>query len=79
MPNGEIKFDTPTDEFGRPPQENPGVDLAGKLIQWGFAKDRQQAQYVLIGFVVVVLIVAYFIYHSLSGSSVPTEPIYSMK
>lgn len=77
MPNQEIKFDTTADEFGRPPQRDSGVDLAGKIIGWGLAKNRQQAQYVLVGVTIAALIVAYFIYHSFSGgSSVPTAPVY---
>ena len=73
-----MTFDTPSDEFGRPPQEVRGVDIAGKLVTWGFVSTKEQAQYVLAGVAAVVLIIAYLIYHSFTGgSSVPTTPVYS--
>jgi hypothetical protein len=78
MPEQQIKFDTPADEFGRPPQQSAGSDITGKLIQWGFVSTRQEAQYALVGVAVVALILAYFLYGKLGGgSSVPTEPVYS--
>lgn len=79
MPDQQIKFDTPADEFGRPPQQSMGADLTGKLIKWGFVSSRQEAQYVLGGIAVVAIILAIFLYRALSGgSSVPTEPVYGI-
>lgn len=77
MPEQQIKFDTPADEFGRPPQESAGSDITGKLVQWGFVATRQEAQYALVGVAAIALIVAYFLYRGVSGGSdVPTEPVY---
>ena len=77
MPDQQIKFDTPADEFGRPPQQSAGTDLTGKLILWGFVSNRQQAQYVLAGVAVLAVILAYFLYGAFSGgSSVPSTPVY---
>ncbi len=58
----EMQFDTPDDEFGRPPEQKPGIDIMGKLVSWGLAKDRQQAQYVLLGVAVVAIVLALIIY-----------------
>ena len=78
MPEQQIKFDTPADEFGRPPQQSMGADITGKLIKWGFVATRQEAQYVLIGVAIVALVLAYVLYGRLGGSSnVPTTPVYS--
>lgn len=75
----QMKFDTPDDEFGRPPQQSLGADITGKLIAWGFVSSRQEAQYVLAGIAALALIAAYFIYRMFvgGGSGVPTTPVYS--
>lgn len=65
----DIQFDTNPEEFGRPPQAAPSADFTGKLVEWGLAADRQQAEYVMIGAVILILFVAGFLYFSLSGGS----------
>ena len=57
------------DEFGRPPAwQDSGI--TGKIVSWGLAKDRKQAEYVLIGILVLIIIAAIWIY-STSGSEPP--------
>ena len=78
MPEGEIKFDDSTGEFGAPPTRPKGADIAGMIVSWGLAKDRQQAQTVMIVIVGVALLgAAYFMFFSGSSSDVPTTPVYN--
>lgn len=58
----DLQYDSSQNEFGRPPVQEKGVDITGKIVQWGLASNRQQAEYVLIGVGVVALIVTYFVY-----------------
>lgn len=56
-----VQFDSDqTDEFGRPPVRG-GSDLTGKLIKMGIAKDRKQAEYVLIAIGILALLAAYLL------------------
>ena len=49
------------DEFGRPPAwQDSGI--TGKLVSWGLAKDRKQAEYVLIGVLVAVVLISIYVY-----------------
>ncbi len=74
---GDIKFDDGSQEFSAPPTQAKGADLSGKLIAWGMAKDRQQAQVILIVVLVVaVLGIMYFMFFS-GGSDVPSTPVYN--
>ncbi|MBI5644716.1 hypothetical protein HY970_01325 [Candidatus Kaiserbacteria bacterium] len=66
----DLQFDTPDNEFGRPPEAKPGFDITGKLVEWGLVSSRQEAQYVLIGVGVLALIAAFFFMRS-GGSSAP--------
>jgi hypothetical protein len=75
---GELQFDDQTNEFGVPPKRSEGSDITGKIIAWGLAKDRAQAQTVLaiIGGV-ALLIAAYLMFFSGGGSAdVPATPNY---
>jgi hypothetical protein len=66
----EMQFDTEQqNEFGRPPELEKGSDWTGKLIAWGFASNRQQAEYVMIAVGIVLLVVAYFLYRGIGGGS----------
>jgi len=56
-------------EYARP--QSQGFDLTGKLIQWGIVADRKQGEYILIGVLVIVLVLAFFIYRWGAGSSLP--------
>ncbi len=57
----DVQFDSDqTDEFGRPPQRG-GVDLTGKLIVWGIVKSRKQAEYVMAGLFVLILVITYLV------------------
>lgn len=47
MAEGDVKFDDGTEEFGAPPARAQGTDLTGKIVTWGLAKNREQAQYIL--------------------------------
>jgi len=58
----EIQFEDKQDEFGAPPQMNQGTDFTGKLIGWGLASNRQQAEYLMIGLAVVIIIISFFVY-----------------
>lgn len=78
MPEGGIKFDDGTEEFGAPPTRPQGADVAGMLISWGLAKDRQQAQTVMVVIVGLALLgAAYFMFFSGSSSDVPSTPVYN--
>ena len=71
----EMKFEEQADEFGRPPQQSAGADLTGKLVAWGLAANRQQAEYILLGVGVAALLLAlYFLFSG--GSDLPAKPIY---
>jgi hypothetical protein len=69
----DLQFDNTENEFGRPPVASAGFDITGKLVGWGLVSTRQQAEYVLIGLGVLVLIIAFFVYHG-TGSSLPPPP-----
>lgn len=69
----DLRFDTQDNEFGAPPQQTAGFDLAGKLVQWGLVADRQQATYALIGIAVLALVAAFFFIRS-SGADLPPPP-----
>jgi hypothetical protein len=45
--------------FGR----DEALNLTALLIKWRIASTRQQAQYILIGVVLVAIVLAFFIYH----------------
>ncbi len=64
-----IQFDEPTYGMStRRPQQNKG--LTAWLLKKGIAKDRQQAQYILIGVAVVAVVVG-FLFISQSGGEIP--------
>lgn len=69
----DLRFDTQDNEFGAPPQQSQGFDLASKLVQWGIVADRQQATYALIGLAILALVVAFFLIRS-SGGDLPPPP-----
>ncbi len=62
---GDLNFDTEKDEFGRPPSRDSGGDFTGKLITWGLVSTRQQAEYVMVGLAVAIVIIAFFVYRSI--------------
>ncbi|MBI4088083.1 hypothetical protein HY418_01735 [Candidatus Kaiserbacteria bacterium] len=72
----EVRFENQGEEFGRPPQEAVGFDLAGKMVQWGLVASRKEAEYVLIGVGVVALLIAIFIFWSgaSGGHAAPPPP-----
>ena len=64
-----MKFEEQADEFGRPPQQSAGADLTGKIVAWGLASNRQQAEYILLGIGIAAFLLAlYFIFSGGSGS-----------
>ena len=67
----DMQFDTPDNEFGRPPVAKEGMDISGALVKWGLVSSRTEAQYVLIGIAVLALVGAVFLYYRSGGSSVP--------
>lgn len=73
----EMRFEDQQNEFGRPPAPPVGFDISGRLVTWGIASSRQQAEYILAAIGVLVLAIAIFVYIGSSGTSnVPTEPNY---
>jgi len=60
----DLQFDNQGNEFGQPPVAEPGMDVTGKLVSWGFASSRKEAEYVLIVIAVLCLAAAYFVYKS---------------
>lgn len=72
----DMRFDTNPNEFGAPPQYSQGNDVTARLVQWGLAANRQQAEYILIGIAVVCLLVAgYFIFFSGGNAAPPPPPV----
>ena len=75
---GGVQFQADdANEFGRPPSASGGFDITGKLVEWGLVSSRDEAQYVLIGIGVVVLLVAVFIFWKSGGSGELQPPRYS--
>ena len=66
----DMQFNDSSYEFGTPPAQSASSGLTDKLIAWGFVSSRKEAEYVLIGVIVLLAIVAYFIIGS-GGSSAP--------
>ncbi len=76
---GDIQFEDGTQEFGTPPsrQNAGGVDITGKIVSWGLASNRQQAQIVMLVVIgVALLAAAYFMFFS-GGTEVPSTPVYN--
>ena len=76
---GDIQFNDGTQEFGPPPstQHTGSTDLTGKIVTWGLASSRQQAQTILIVVLVVALLgIAYFMFFT-GDSEVPSTPVYN--
>lgn len=73
--NNNVQFQgDDVNEYGRPAAAGTGSAMADWLIRRGWAKDAQQAQYILIGVIVACLLIAgYFIFGG-AGSSTPALP-----
>jgi hypothetical protein len=65
----DLQFDGSANEFGAPPSQSIGTDITGKIVAWGLASNREQAQYVLVGVVAVLLVLAFILYKMVSGGS----------
>lgn len=76
---GDIQFNDGTSEFGAPPTRGTagGTDLTGKLVTWGLAKDRQQAQMIMAAVAVVALLGAGYLAFFTGGTDVPTAPVFN--
>jgi hypothetical protein len=73
----DIQFETNPNEFGRPPEVSSGADITGKLVEWGLASNRTQAEYILITIAVISLLIAvYLFFFSGGGGNVPSTPNY---
>ena len=71
---GELRFDSDQqNEFVRPIQQS-GFDLTGRIVAWGLAKNRRQAEYVLIAVVVLALIVIWW-FGFRGGAEVVPAPV----
>ncbi len=68
---GEMQFEDQANEFGQPPQQSVGFDLSGKLVVWGLASNRQQAEYILMGVAIAAFIAAMYFFFSGGGDSTP--------
>lgn len=66
----DLQFDTPENEFGRPPTREQGFDLTGKLVEWGMVGSREQGTYILIGIAALAIVVALYFLGS-GGSDAP--------
>jgi hypothetical protein len=69
----DVRFENQGQEFGRPPVES-GFDITGKLVSWGLVSSRAEAQYVMIGIIVLAFAGAAFFFFSLGGSGAPPPP-----
>ena len=70
----DLQFNDQQDEFGRPPQASAGTDFTGKLVSWGLASNRQQAEYIMMGLAVLVVLIAGYFFFSGGESSPPLLP-----
>lgn len=64
---GDLRFDSEGDEFTRSPSQDAGRDFTGMLITWGLVSNRQQAEAVMIGLAIAIVIIAFFVYRSTTG------------
>jgi len=70
-----MQFNDSADEFGTPPTQSAGTDITGKLVTWGLASNRQQAEYILMAVGAVALLAAlYFMFFGGSSSAPPLLP-----
>lgn len=74
----EMQFDMNPNEFGRPPVQDRGFDIASKLVAWGLVSSRKEAEYVLIAVAVIALVGAFYFLTSGSGGVQIKEPIYAV-
>lgn len=58
----EVQFEDSTKEFGAPPTTETTTDWTGKLVLWGFAANRDQAQYIMVGILALVIILTIIVY-----------------
>ena len=69
---GDIQFDDGSAEFTPRQPESSSTDLTSKIVAWGLAKDRKQAEMVLIVVAVIAGLGAlYFIFFS--GGAAPAS------
>jgi len=70
----DIRFSSDqNDEFGRPAGRR-GFNLGGMLIRWGIAKNRQQAEYVMLGIVALVFVAIFFLLWGSGSPEIPPPP-----
>ncbi|MCE9541446.1 hypothetical protein K8R03_02705 [Candidatus Kaiserbacteria bacterium] len=67
----DMQFNDSADEFGRPPVQSMGSDITGKLVSWGLAQDRKQAEYILMAVGALALLLALYFLFFKGGSSAP--------
>jgi hypothetical protein len=67
----DIRFESDTDFDVRRLQQKSRFDLIGMVVRTGFAKNRQQASYVLLGVAVVAAIIAFVFWPSGRGDAPP--------
>jgi hypothetical protein len=73
--NNGVRFENQGEEFGTPPQRSGRFDLVGLLVRKKIVSSVQQAQYVLIGVAVLVLIIAGYLFFHAGGSVPPPPPV----
>ena len=73
-PMSEVSFEDQGDNFGRPSKFLEAFDLGALLIKWRIASTRQQAQYILIGVILVAIMLAFFVYHVAAPSYTGPTP-----
>lgn len=71
----DLRFDTPDNEFGRPPEKEQGTDITGKFVEWGLASDRQQASYILMILGAIAIGIALFFLLRGGGDVPPPPPV----
>ncbi len=73
----DIQFQSDqADEFATRPSATSAQSLGDKLITWGIAKNAKQAGYIMVGFAIAVLVLAYVVYSMMTSSPAPApEPL----
>lgn len=65
--DGRVRFDSEGDEFAQVSRGTNSDSMSDRLVRWGIVSSPEQAQYVLIGLVAMVLIaILYFLKQAFS-------------
>lgn len=71
----DIQYEGDENQYRSQAAVSESVGMAERLVRWGWVKDVRQANYLLIGIIIVcLLITAYLLIGGSAGSSAPLPP-----